>query len=526
MSTSYDAVPYTSYPYERTHPDRLATVGALFGVDPAPPRRARILELGCASGGNLLPMAEQLPEAELVGIDLSPAQVQVGQQAIAAARLSNVTLHAGDLRDIDEQWGQFDYVLCHGVMSWVPREVQDAILALMSARLTPQGIGIVSYNTYPGWYLRRAVREMMLYHVGQFEEPAKRGEQARALLDFVVTHGPAADAPTADDQAWGLLMRREAALLSRLPEDYLFHEHLEDHNTPFYFHEIEARLREAGLTYVADADVATMMTDPLPAAAAQELQAISPDLVRLEQYLDFVRGRQFRSSIVCREGITLDRDLTGARIVQRFVGWRGSERPTGPAVELTQGVSHTFDVAGVKVSSDQAITKAALQHLRARWPSPVAFSVLLGEARQTLAEAGIEPPDDADAMLAADVLRCYAGAALELRTEAPAFAEQAGSRPRVSPYTRWQAEHLDFVTSRKHVRVALDPVGRMVTRQLDGTRDREGLLEALSQRAAEGTLSVHDDDGQVSDPTKWKEPLSKVLDHTLRALGEAAVLLA
>jgi len=526
MSSSYDAVPYTSYPYERTHPDRLATVGALFGVNPAAPRGARILELGCASGGNLLPMAEQLPDAELVGIDLSPEQVKVGQQAIAAARLSNVTLHAGDLRDVDDSWGQFDYILCHGVMSWVPREVQDAILALMAARLTPQGIGIISYNTYPGWYLRRAVREMMLYHVGQFEQPSKRGEQARALLDFVVTHGPAADAPTADDQAWGLLMRREATLLSHLPEDYLFHEHLEDHNTPFYFHEIEARLREAGLSYVADADVATMMTDPLPAAAAQELQAISPDLVRLEQYLDFVRGRQFRSSIVCREGITLDRDLTGDRIVERFVGWRGSERPVGSTVDLAQGASHTFDVAGVKVSSDQAITKAAMQHLRARWPSVVGFDALLAEARQTLGEAGIDPPDDADAMLAADILRCYAGAALELRTESPAFAEQAGARPRISSYARWQAEHLEFVTSRKHVRVALDPVGRMVARHLDGTRDREGLLEALLQRAAEGTLTVHDDGGPVTDPDKWNEPLTKVVDHTLAALSEAAVILA
>jgi tRNA G46 methylase TrmB len=71
VSDSYDSVPYVSFAHAYTHPDSLCSLGRLFGLSPASPRRCRVLELGCASGGNLIPMAEQLPEAELVGIDRS-----------------------------------------------------------------------------------------------------------------------------------------------------------------------------------------------------------------------------------------------------------------------------------------------------------------------------------------------------------------------------------------------------------------------------------------------------------------------
>jgi hypothetical protein len=69
--TSYGDVPYVSQPFPQTHPDRLATLGRLFGLTPAPIPRCRVLELGCASGGNLIPLAYQLPESEFVGVNPS-----------------------------------------------------------------------------------------------------------------------------------------------------------------------------------------------------------------------------------------------------------------------------------------------------------------------------------------------------------------------------------------------------------------------------------------------------------------------
>src|SRR6266851_5993395 len=151
---SYDEVPYHSFPFADSHPDRLATVAHLFGLTPPDPQTARILELGCASGGNLLPMAELYPQGRFIGIDLSERQIAAGQQAVTAVGLTNLELRQASILDVDASWGQFDYVIAHGVFSWVPEPVQDKILSICHTNLQPNGIAYISYNTLPGWHMR------------------------------------------------------------------------------------------------------------------------------------------------------------------------------------------------------------------------------------------------------------------------------------------------------------------------------------------------------------------------------------
>ena len=60
---SYEQLPYESGPHYPTHPDCLASVATLMGMAPADVSTARVLELGCGNGGNLIPMASVLPQA-------------------------------------------------------------------------------------------------------------------------------------------------------------------------------------------------------------------------------------------------------------------------------------------------------------------------------------------------------------------------------------------------------------------------------------------------------------------------------
>ncbi len=168
--TSYDVVPYFSAPFQATHPDRLATVATLFGLKPAPAERSRVLELGCAGGGNLIPMAVALPGSQFLGIDQSSRQVDQGQEIIAGLGLKNIALRVASLLDIDESYGTFDYIICHGVYSWVRENVQDKILEICATRLAPTGVAYVSYNTLPGWHMQGMIRDMMCYHISQAGE--------------------------------------------------------------------------------------------------------------------------------------------------------------------------------------------------------------------------------------------------------------------------------------------------------------------------------------------------------------------
>ena len=80
----YDQVPYDSHPHFETHPSRIAAAVRLFSLPIPDVQISRILELGCASGGNLIPMAMYYPDARFLGVDISGVQINDGNARIAA----------------------------------------------------------------------------------------------------------------------------------------------------------------------------------------------------------------------------------------------------------------------------------------------------------------------------------------------------------------------------------------------------------------------------------------------------------
>src|SRR5262249_40604322 len=201
LRASYEDVPYHGQPRYAMHPDCLATLATLLGMRPVPVDRCRVLEVGCATGGTLIPLPQALPESSFVGIARAPGQIEQARRVTEAVGLTNVDLRPASVLDVDESFGQFDYILCHGVYSWVSPEVQDAILRLCRERLAPQGVAYVSYNTYPGWHLRAPVRDLMRYHVRDVAGAQEQIRQARAILDFLARAVPEPEG------VYGLLLR-------------------------------------------------------------------------------------------------------------------------------------------------------------------------------------------------------------------------------------------------------------------------------------------------------------------------------
>src|SRR5829696_386080 len=179
-STAYDEVRYSNYPYAQTHPDRLATVAALHGLPTPEPASARVLEIGCGAGGNLLAMAATTPGITALGVDLAAGPIADGRATIEAIGIDNVELRQGDVSDLrDGGLGEFDYVIAHGVYAWVPEPVRDDLLAAVHAHLAADGVAYVSYNANPGGYMRRALRDAGLWFAGDAAPGLERAERAR-----------------------------------------------------------------------------------------------------------------------------------------------------------------------------------------------------------------------------------------------------------------------------------------------------------------------------------------------------------
>ena len=190
IKTSYDETPYDSYPFAQSHPDRQYCVGKLFGLNPPPINKCRVLELGCAGGGNILPLAVRFPQSEYVGIDLSERQIADANRHKEGLALKNCSFSATNIMDIDESWGTFDYIICHGVYSWVPDFVREKILEICRNRMSPDGLAFISYNTMPGWGPLRTMREMLLVHIRDIEGTEEKAAQARALIKVLSQYTP------------------------------------------------------------------------------------------------------------------------------------------------------------------------------------------------------------------------------------------------------------------------------------------------------------------------------------------------
>lgn len=268
LGKCYDKTPYPSAPYPQTHPDHLAVIGTLFGMQPRPVDGCRVLELGCADGSNLIPMAANYPDSEFVGIDLSERQISSAKQLADRLRLSNICFRQQSILDRDDSLCQFDYIIAHGVFSWVPFQVQQGILQLCRQRLAPQGIAYVSYNTNPGWRLRGMLRDMMIYHTRSLDDSSTRVQQARALVEFLAAE------VRGQKNAYGVLLGNELEEMREWEDEYFRHDSLAEINEPLYFHQFIERATEHGLRYLGESEFHTMFVDNLSPQASRTLQHV------------------------------------------------------------------------------------------------------------------------------------------------------------------------------------------------------------------------------------------------------------
>jgi methyltransferase-like protein/SAM-dependent methyltransferase len=513
-ANTYDAVPYRSLAYAQTHPDRLATVARMFGLSPIDITRCRVLELGCASGGNLIPMAFNLPDSTFVGIDLSSRQVGAAQDTIAALGLKNVTITQTSILDVDKSWGEFDYIICHGVFSWVPANVQAKILEIAAQNLSPAGVAFVSYNTYPGWHMREMVRHMMLYHAGRFDEPKEQIEQARALLAFL-------SSVAAESGPYGQLLNQEVERLSQAPDSYLYHEHLEQTNAPIYFHQFIDRAEQAGLQYLSEADISDMLSSVFPPAIAETLERISPDILHLEQYMDFVRNRLFRQTLLCHKRVRPKRALTPTLLHGLLVSSPALAETDPP--DLAPGTAVAFIKGTQRATVTLPASKAAMAILQERWPEAVDVDELCALAVERAAPH-IQSREEARRSAIGDLFGAAMHGMISVHTVRPACTNRLSERPRVSGYVAFQAREHDIVANARHEMVRIDPLTRELLQIADGERTKDELRAKLFHIADNGGLTVTLNNTACTDLQVSRTVIATAFERSLASLVRAALL--
>jgi hypothetical protein len=517
VATSYDAMPYEGRFIPMTHPDRMATMAILHGMEPPPVERCRVLELGCADGGNLLTIAQTLPGASLLGVDLSPRQVDEGRATAQALGAGNVDLRSLDLAGIDDSYGLFDYIICHGVYSWVAASVRERILRICSRNLALNGVAYLSYNVFPGWGLRGMLREMMLYHTRGITDPTARAQQARALLDFITREASPQDGPYAH------YLREESRKFARFSDTYICHEYLAEDNQPVFFHEFVVDAASAGLRYVGDSAF-SLEESRLSADFRHVISRLASDVVRRGQYVDFVMNRTFRQSLFCKSGVlTYESPNPEAVRSLRLVALA---RPEHPKPDLLSEAREPFvTMYGSKMLVDEPLIKAALFVLYELWPRSAGFDELWASTRGLLGRP--EVTGDADrAGFAARLLQCHILRLVDMHTIDPPIAVEPGEHPRATALARLDAARDARIVSLRNHNAVLEEVDRLVLPLLDGSRDRAAIVEAMAALVASGRLNLVSDSQPISGPAAVHEALVSIVRSSLRRIADQALLIA
>ena len=479
-----DSVLYPGGAWEHSHPDRIAANARMYGIDTNPVERCRVLELGCGAGGNLVPMAYGLPDGEFLGIELAARPVEQARRLAASLGLANVELLQCDIQDVPADLGEFDAIIAHGVYSWVPATVREALMAILARHLAPAGIAYLNFNTYPGGHLRALARDIMQFRLASFGDPEARGRDALRFVERVLDAQP-------EESPYGQVLEAELERLARVPISVVHHDDLLPEHQAFQFRHVVQHAARHGLQYLCEARPADVNPRRYPKRVRAAIRRFGGDRVAREQYFDFLVCQAYRCSLFCRDTVALSppgelKEISGLRAASSLM-------PATGTVDMTDGIVVTFrSPDGWTTSIDDSTAKAALGILAARWPASVEVEPLLREARRRAGRTGRTTPLEGREFV--DFLASnHALGLVDVHTWEPAMTVPVSDRPVASALARFEIASGTRVTSQRHRQVHVDDaIAVALLPCLDGTRDRAALLARVVQACPDASVSGED----------------------------------
>ncbi len=513
---NYDDFPYESFPFAYTRPEHLRTIGLVFGVQPPAVENARILDIGCAEGGNMIDFAESYPESYSLGIDLSKVQITNGMEIVKSLGLKNIDLKHLSILDIDESFGKFDYIICHGVISWVPDVVRDKIFEISSKLLSPNGIAFISYNTLPGWNMQKTIRDMMMFHSSAFTDNRDKLQQAKLLLDFV------SDSLEGSETPYSKFLQHETNFLKNLGNSYLLHEYLGEENTAFYFQEFVSNARKHNLNYLGDSSLSAMFVGNLPAKTAEKLQSIN-DIVRTEQYMDFITNRKFRTTLLCHNNIMINRAIEPSKLADFYTTCNIRPAMLESEVDINNAVEssgfHYNNLESPDISTSSPVMKAVFYVYADNIGNPLTLEQIATLAMKKSDKLQLKDfRAELDSVIAKLVLQGY----VQIFAIKPNSVYKISSKPKVSELARYQARKLEktnlFVTNRVNAVVPLQLHEKYIIELLDGKNSIEQIEEKIFEKFASGLLVASNENGIVSDEQLLKPYITHCVNVCLQKL--------
>lgn len=458
---AYDEVAYPAPVLSILTSDYLAAAGYMHGWRPPAPERASYLEIGCGDGYNLAGIGAVTPGGHCVGFDLSKAAVARGQAIVEAAGLRNVKISVGDIMDYPRSGKVFDYIVSHGVYTWIPQHVRPAMLELIAKQLAPGGVAYVSFDALPAAGPKAYIHAFLMRELAGIEGFEQRCEQAVRLLAMMKRNQrPESRLTVQLDQ-----------LINDLPQfdpGYFFHDWLAEFYAPISLEEFGAAAAEHGLVRAGDAAMYDMFVGDLDSEARAMVEACGNDMARRSELVFALRGAHlFRRELLVRADAPPPplEWSEGVRLLS--FGYSGNRETTEeegkPAVRYTYGPKNS-------AVADDPNTIAVLDELHRWFPNERTFE-------QLLATTGVKV-----ATLEKTLLQMGTTGIIDVHAMAQNFVTEPGEKPRVGQLIRSMLrEGEEALSLRHHKLVEQNEMSRALVALCDGSRSRDELAATMAE---------------------------------------------
>lgn len=417
----YDAYPYECAPIEWTAPERLAITSVLHGGPAAKLAGYRVLELGCGNGANIIPMAYYRRDSKFVGVDGAGSQLDIADSRRAKLGLSNLAFVHSDFCDMHHAVeGEFDYIVAHGVCSWISGEALQSLLRFCGSHLAPSGLLYLNYNAKPGWNIRGMVRDFLMEATALEADLRTRTRLAKDIS------ARTAELLADSEHHYSRLLANEFRFVCDSGSSYVAHEFLSTENNAYWRSEFLRLAASHGLAYVADADFNYPSGRPAEALVAKLQEERIPGLP-VPDIADLLCYRQLHSPLFTREPVTRKEPRAGAS------GWMMASCLAPGARDATTANPLFTHPSGYEVEAKEPTMARALESLCKLWPASVRVGALFEN-----------PADVVD-----DLLALHRNGLIELRLVDPGgFGVCAAALNELEA----QANDNAYVTSPYHVR--------------------------------------------------------------------------
>jgi 2-polyprenyl-3-methyl-5-hydroxy-6-metoxy-1,4-benzoquinol methylase/methyltransferase-like protein len=513
LDEKYKDVPYVGQPVPGTSPSEMALISWVHAGPRPSVAGARILEIGCGDGGNLMPMAYYHPSCSFVGLDACQPALDEAQRACEKLGLSNLQFYQQDVEEsVRENLGVFDFIIAHGVYSWVNQRSQESLWVLVSQLLKENGLLFLSYNTYPGWKMRGVVRRMLLQKVGEIQPLKERALQAKREAEAFQHVLPEQGHP------YHQLMRQELNLVQRSESHYLIHGLLADENHAFWFRDVVNQAEESEFEYVAEGWF-NRREGWVPPNVRQSLMELGYQGIDLEEAVDLMWYRQMRTSLFCKKGQRKQQgpdlsDLVAAVTIAANLSV--VDEPTA-----APGVFYFEGKHGFRFHTDNELASLVLDALRECWPCGSTWSGILSTLGVTVALTDKEEANpqrfSTDIVLECQqiLLHLYTMGQVDFRITAIPDSKQSNSTTAANPLVRWQARRMPMVTTPSSEQLLLTHFEQAVLQRLDGSKEPSELVDEICQLVEAGEMHPPHQDVPLGNPIFLKMVCQQQLDELI-----------